>query len=96
LIRVTGQLVLAGGPSAASTPIEVAGSIEVLTLDGMTTTIAKTDDTGRFEFSVLPGLYQLVGRTPKYQSGDVACLWSESLSAVDTDVSGVLIACQMK
>lgn len=95
-VGVTGQLVLAGGPSGVSTPIEVAGYVEVLTLGGTTTTGADTDDTGRFEFSLPPGQYQLVGRTPMFQGGDIACSLTEPLSVVDTDVDGVLVACQMK
>jgi hypothetical protein len=93
---VTGHLVLVGGPASVSTPLEVAGNIEVLTLDGTTTTRADTDETGRFEFSVPPGQYQLVGRSPKYQGGDLACPLPEPLNAVDFDVDGVLVACQMK
>lgn len=87
---------LAGGPSVVSTPIEVAGYIEVLTLDGTLTTRASTDDTGHFEFTLRPGQYHLVGRTAMYQGGAAPCPLLEPVNVADGDVADVLVGCQMK
>lgn len=68
---VPGVFVRAGGPAPGS-PVPLPGTITARTATGKTFTATAGRD-GRFTLWLPPGAYQVTGRSPLMQSGQMIC-----------------------
>lgn len=69
--NVTGRFVRVGGP-APGAPFPLPGTITVRAATGQTFT-ATAGNNGRFKLSLPPGSYDVTGRSPLMQSGQMIC-----------------------
>jgi hypothetical protein len=94
---VTGTLRMVGGLVGNAT-IPVDGSVEATRTNGSVAGRATAGADGQFKLSLAPGTYQLVGHSPQFNGGTIACWGSTTNSVEVTDGHSVNIdvVCPMR
>jgi len=97
---VSGTLVLVGAPADGVAPVmtPVPGRVSLANVYqiGPTTSVALVGHNGTFSISVDPGLYQVVGTTPRTSVGDMCVIPGQTLRVRAGDHLNVTVACRIK
>ena len=92
---VPGTFLVAGGPAPGS-PRPLSGTITARAASGQTFT-ATAGRNGRFTLSLPPGSYQVTGRSPLMQSGQMICAATSGLRvARGKPARPVTVVCSIK
>ena len=95
---MSGKLVMVGGP-AFTKPQAVAGTVEAVAMTSASSppsVVKVTDGTGRFQMSLPPGRYYLVGRSPKFGDSGIRCNAQAEVGVVDDASVQADVICHMR